>query len=392
MSKPRHIFVVIDLQWTMQHHHGIFAGIYRYAEERGWKTTIWPHAPADLKSFFAHHHFDGIIGRITESLADEARRSRIPMVNVWQSSPATDVPMVISDTHRAGWNAAEHLLARGIKRLGFLGTRSPACRSLFAGFREAAEIAGGSVQKLFVPHSYSDSTDSWESFYQRLIPWIREWKPPFGVFTGNDAMARYIANAAAAEGLNVPGDVAIVGSGNEDVACLSPAPSLSSIDFGHERAGCRAAQLLHELMEGGEEPTGPILVPPAELAARASTDAFPVDDEIVARALRFMADESHRPIKVSDVVAHTHASHRSLVRHFQAVRGRTIVEELTRMRIGRVKRQLVESDLPIKEIASSCGFTSSNRLCENFRVAEGLTPGEYRIRHAKANKANKASS
>jgi LacI family transcriptional regulator len=83
-------------------------------------------------------------------------------------------------------------------------------------------------------------------------------------------------------------------------------------------------------------------------------------------ALRYMADESHLPIKVSDVVTHTLTSHRSLVRHFQQVRGRTIVEELARMRIGRVKRQLVESDMPIKEIAASCGFTSSNRLCDPF--------------------------
>ena len=98
-------------------------------------------------------------------------------------------------------------------------------------------------------------------------------------------------------------------------------------------------------------------------------------------SVRFMTDEAHRPIKVSDVVAHVHASHRSLARHFQAERSRTIIEELARIRLGRAKRLLVESEAPVKEVAAACGYQTSNRLCESFRKAEGITPGQYRLKH-----------
>ena len=306
-------------------------------------------------------------------------------MNVWYSSEARGVPTVLQDVEQAGTMAARHLAARGIRRFGYVGIqRSDACSGRIEGFRAGAQLAGGEFRRLLAPVTLSDRSAIWDRFQASLTQWIAEWKTPFGVFAGNDMIARYVANAARESGLTIPEDVAIVGSGNETVACLRPDPTLSSIDYGYQRVGHRAAEILDGLMSGGAPPAEPIYLPPAELAARASTDSYAVGDPLVARALRYMTDEAHRPIKVSDVVAHVHASHRSLARHFQSERGRTIIEELARIRLGRAKRLLVESGAPVKEVAAACGYQTSNRLCESFRKAEGITPGQYRRKHGPA--------
>ena len=387
MAGVRHIAIAIDLNWSLKHHQATFAGIHRYVQDRGWKCTVWPHPPPrglEIGKAGARTFYDGVIGRVTPELAELASAAEVPLVNVWMGSPVKDVPLVAPDMHRCGWIAAEHMLARGINKLGYLGFRGDDfSREQLRGFRDAIEIAGaGECRVLNVPVSYSSTAANWDKFHTRLIEWIRGWDPPFGVHTSADMLARYLANAAEEEDLRVPGDVAIVGTVNESVVCRSAEPTLSSVDVGYERVGYRAAELLAGMIGGASPPREPVLLPPAELAARASTDSFAVDDEIVAKALRFMADESHQPIKVSDVVAHVNASHRSLARHFRDSRGRSIVEELGRIRLGRAKRQLVESQAPIKEIAAACGYQTSNRLCEAFRKAEQMTPGEYRRTHA----------
>ena len=222
-----------------------------------------------------------------------------------------------------------------------------------------------------------------QDMHDMLMRWISSQEPPFGVFASTDMFARNLANAVLELGLRIPDDVAIVGASNETMVCTCTEPTLSSIDYGFTRVGFEACEVLVKMVNGEDPPDNPILLPPAELVARESSDAFLVDNEIVARALKFMITECHRPIKVGDIVDASHTSRRTLTRQFQRVRGRSVTDELTRIRIGRVKRLLVESDLLIKEIAASSGYSSVNRLCECFRREEGITPQEFRKKYMK---------
>jgi len=74
------------------------------------------------------------------------------------------------------------------------------------------------------------------------------------------------------------------------------------------------------------------------------------------------------------------------------VRGHTIIEEITRLRLERVKRLLVETELPIKEIAANSGYNDDAQLCTSFRKVEGLTPGAYRTKHTGAPKGPKTQT
>jgi LacI family transcriptional regulator len=60
--------------------------------------------------------------------------------------------------------------------------------------------------------------------------------------------------------------------------------------------GYRGAELLDKLMHGKPPPTEPIRIPPTGLIARKSSDLLAVNHPGVARSLRFLWDNCHRPM------------------------------------------------------------------------------------------------
>jgi LacI family transcriptional regulator len=65
------------------------------------------------------------------------------------------------------------------------------------------------------------------------------------------------------------------------------------------------------------------------------------------------------------------------------VLGRTVTEEIRRVRIEKAKRELTWSDLSVQEIAVRTGFSSNARLCEAFRRDVGSSPRDYRAKRHK---------
>ena len=208
------------------------------------------------------------------------------------------------------------------------------------------------------------------------------WKPPLAALVTLDNFCRYLADACLRRGLRIPEDVALIGFGNEPLTCARPEPSLSSFDLGYERIGYESAALLDRLMDGEPAPQSPIWLEPKELVLRRSTDIYVVNDPLVAVALRYIAEHSHEGIRIEDVAAHSHATVRSLERHFREALGRTMMDEIARLRLQRAKRLLVESDEQIKHVASNCGFRTVRHFNWAFVRAEGMSPGDYRRRRA----------
>jgi len=384
MRRRRRVAIAIDLGFAVRHHIDIYAGIHRFARDHGrWECELDPFGSFGRDT---RGRSDGIIGRVTLKAAARAARDRTPIVNVWAGSPAAGtVPTVIAGYEDAARMAAEHLLSRGHRRFAFLGVhRHTGSRLGQRAFHDTVAAAGCPATTLNVSN-YCDATRrGWSRLVQRLEGWVSGWRPPIGAFVVQDRFCRYLADACQRAGLSIPEQVALVGLGNEPLMCEHLTPSLSSVDVGFERVGYEAAALLERLMAGGRRPAAPVLVPPKELVSRRSTDLWLVDDEAVASALRFIAEHSHEKITVADVADHACAAVRSLERKFVASLGRTVKDEITRLRMDRAKRLLVDSQEPIKFIARACGFSGATYFHEAFMRSEGTTPRRYRLRHASA--------
>jgi LacI family transcriptional regulator len=374
----RRVAIAIDLDWPVPHHHGTVSGILKVAREKGWSCEVDPFLGFPGAG---SGPFDGAVARVTKELAAWARRTRTPVVNVWTNSPDRALPRVVVDYAAGGRMAAEHLLDRGFRSFGFVGRENDASgRELLEGFSAALKGRGFRCDVLQVPSDPAD-VEGWLRLQRPLRKWVAGWRPPVGVFASIDILGRYLVDIALRAGLRIPDDAAIVGAGNQSLMCDLLEPTLSSVEYGFERVGRQAAELLDRLMKGGKPPGAPLKVPPSGVVARRSTDVFAVEEPSVAAALRLIWAKSDRPLKVAAILHELPSSRRTLERRFRETLGRTIHDEIRRAHVERAKRLLVETREPLKVIASRAGFRDAQQFSRVFRSSEGRTPQQYRQTH-----------
>ena len=382
---PR-VAIALEMEWGYKRHLETYAGCLLYASEAGWDCVITPSSNRIFKSKKDEKPFDGVIARATKPMATTAGRKKVPMVNVWLNSPATQVPSVHADFEESGRIAAEHLMSRGFRRFGYLGyVREIESKRQIKGFKDTLQPRDFQCSiHQFARTSLHGNANAWDEFRSGLLKWVASWRPPIGIFVVNDLYCRYLMDACRSVGLHVPHDYAIIGTANEPSICNSPYPTLTSIDMGFEEIGYRAAGLLDRLMKGKHPPANPELVKPQKLVPRQSTDSFAAEDPLISNALRFIAENSYRPLTVNDVALAVGLNRRSLERRFNQLSSDGIAKQIARMRIERAKRLIIETRSSLKSIAIECGFRNSDHLSKAFLRIEKLTPSKFRKLNSQA--------
>lgn len=99
----------------------------------------------------------------------------------------------------------------------------------------------------------------------------------------------------------------------------------------------------------------------------------------VRSAARWLRENCHRPLVISDVAHACALSERSLLRHFQMHLKMSPSEYLQRVRIELACEMLVHTSLPADKIARRVGLTSGDRLGKTLRRVTGMSPTEYRL-------------
>ncbi len=372
---------MLDLTWPLRRHIDVFAGVARYASEHGrWSCVVDDFAEDTI----AEHRgpgrpYEGVIARVTPRLAEVARRRRLPLVNVWMSSPVKGLPAVLPDGRAAGALVAEHLIDRGIRQAVCLvrhGDKSEYETSNVVARR--VREAGGACSILRVSLRFAHNRARWRETRGALEAFLRDSPLPVGIYAGVDILGRLVAQTCADLGLHVPGDAAVIAGGNEPTLCHYPEPSLTSLDYGYDRIGYEAARLMDSLLAGDPPPTAPLLLPPRELVVRHSSDFLYVADAVVMSAMRFIASHSSKPISVDDVAEAAGVSRRTLESRFKSNTDRSVAAEIRRVRIEHAKRLLAAEDLSIAEVAKIAGFKSNAQLCRVFQNELNTSPRAYR--------------
>ena len=383
--RPKRVAICLEMEWGYKRHLETYAGIHKYADKAGWDCVTIPSAVRILKPKSGVALFDGVLGRITEPLAQTSNKLKIPAVNVWLNSPAKKVSSVLADFETSGKMAAQHLVGRGFRRFGYMGfLREKDSRLQIQGFRKILKPMGFRFTTYRFPRTGLGGEGlGWERFLEGLGEWVDSLEAPTGILVGNDLYCRYLIETCRAKGLQVPQDVAIVGTSNEPAICASPYPALTSVDLDFELIGFRAAAKLDEMMEGKVASQTVEHSLPKGLIPRQSTDSRAADDPIVAKALRFIAENGQDRIKVNDVASAVAITRRTLERKFRDSLGRTIAEEVARLRIERAKRLMVETEDSFKALAVDLGFRNADHFYKVFSRIEGMTPSQYRNQRRK---------
>ncbi|GAA3463466.1 GlxA family transcriptional regulator [Saccharothrix longispora] len=93
-------------------------------------------------------------------------------------------------------------------------------------------------------------------------------------------------------------------------------------------------------------------------------------------ALRHLAE----PLPVERLAGVAHLSRRTFIRAFQASTGTTPAVWVRQRRLDEARRLLESTDLPVDQVAATCGFGSTVTMRQCFTAAFDTSPSEYRRR------------
>ncbi|WP_276504731.1 XylR family transcriptional regulator [Terrimonas pollutisoli] len=286
------------------------------------------------------------------------------------------------DENGIGRMVGEHFIKKGYKNFAFLGFKDfQWSLERQAGFVEYLQKNGHVVSEFI----FDNNKMLWESLPAKFQAWLKTLAIPCAVFAATDELNVPLLEAAHTTGLKVPGDISIIGVDNDTMICEMSNPTLSSVSHNAVQAGFQAALALSRWMEYGQKPAANIMMEVGTIITRNSTNALALDDEHVRTALHYIANmAASEDISVEDVVKATVVSRRVLEKKFQTVIKSSILEEIKRVRIERIKFLLGNSDLSVQQIAFELNFRNFENITRYFKQYTGLKPLEYRNKMAKS--------
>ena len=114
------------------------------------------------------------------------------------------------------------------------------------------------------------------------------------------------------------------------------------------------------------------------LSPRSGDDVVRITPARIKRVVDCMHEETDRNPRLADLAALSGLSATHFARAFRSTTGSSPHRYLMAIRMARGRRLLVETNLPIGEIAFRCGFEQAGSFATAFRKATGVTPREWR--------------
>jgi len=376
-----HVAVLVDTAtgWGRR----LIRGVIRYSEEHGpWHLTVRPMGQRDYIALPRGWRGDGVIARVgSPRMVRELTPIGEAVVNISSIElPDNPFPCVTTDYHASATMAFEHFYDRGFRQFAYSGfDRFSYGRRHREAFREAVHAAGYRCH-VHKPRRKPAGANRQDHLEADMIAWLRSLPTPVGVFSWGAYRGRDILEACREAEIAVPYEVAVLGGDYDDVLCEAATPSLSGMLVASEQIGYRAAKLCERLMRGGKPPKKHVLISPAGIVEKRSSDTLAISDPDVVEVMRFIRENAFRPIQMADILQAVPTSRRSIERKFTNQLGRTPSEEIRHLRMAKAKRLLAETNLSMPAVAEACGYGTYNYLTRVFKEEFGVSPSEFRMR------------
>jgi DNA-binding LacI/PurR family transcriptional regulator len=209
-----------------------------------------------------------VLCSVTDAQRQRLERQRIPFVVIdSDSATSASVPTVGANNWNGGLLATRHLIELGHRRIAVIsGPEDVLCsRARVAGFRSAHDEAGLTVDGSLVRYGnfYVDGG------HEQAMSLLASPDRPTAVFAGSDIQAMGVYQAARQLGLDIPGDLSVIGYDNLPVAAWI-GPALTTVNQPLRDMAGTATRMLLDLARGVDPSTSRIDFV-TELVVREST-------------------------------------------------------------------------------------------------------------------------
>ncbi|ROS75995.1 LacI family transcriptional regulator [Curtobacterium sp. PhB130] len=230
-------------------------------------------AQADHLAFLESTRTSGILlATMSESReqVELTRRHGHPVVYVNFEPSEVDACSVVVDNEQAGFIAAEHLIALGCRRIGFVSARQelqPVHRRRSGVLRAIAAHAGVSL----VDVDAGDIDPPGGTDAGARIARMADSERPDGVLGVTDLLAMAVVTELRAAGIRVPEDIPVSGCDHNSIAWGGAVPLTSVTMHGAEMGSAAVELLLGELTDAPDRHVHRSVVIGSELVPREST-------------------------------------------------------------------------------------------------------------------------
>lgn len=361
----------------------LLEGILRYAKEKrgdAWMLQL------DIGGFARQRlhdlpgwNCDGVIAYLDNPrMRKNALSFRLPTVLIEPYPPVcrtrrADVVSFVCDYAGEGETAARHFLERHFKSFACIGTAEPTPwgERRCAGFAAAVRRAGRPCA--VYPSLSSAELNDFALEMPQLMKWLQALPRPTALFVAHDIRARQVLTAANAAGISVPHHLAVLSVDNDELVCETATPPLSSIPTGDLSLGYACGRALEELI--CKRASGRTIVTRhTRVVSRASTDLTACDDALVSQTLTWARSHLSEDLSADKLARRINYSKRMLQIRTQKALGTTLGDEIRKMRLSSAADLLVNTKLPVADIAAACGFTNVSHLSMRLLQAYHLTP------------------
>ena len=192
-----------------------------------------------------------------------------------------------------------------------------------------------------------------------LADWLANLPRPVGVFAANDAVAVEIVAACDHRHLAIPQESAVLCVDDDETACETLRPTLSSIATDVASIRDASLRLLKQILSGTPPANRHVTVKPLGVVRRASTLRIQKSDPAVLAACELIRQKACEGLKARDVAATFRCGRRMAEIRFRAALGHSILDEIRSVRRTRAKMALSPFRTQLRdEVAALCGYSS----------------------------------
>lgn len=220
-------------------------------------------AKEDVIAFesLANHSVDGIIVATRSNEGGDLYlrglvETNIPVVAIGRDFQHKNIDLVSPDNLKGGFEATQHLIDLGHKRIAFIGANlgSGAHLKRLQGYLKALEHHAIAIDERLITGRSEGDTDvsgysTEEIGFEGMKRLLSLPDPPTAVFARNDFTAIGAMSAIKDAGLRIPNDIAIVGFDDIPLAARM-SPSLTTVRQPMRAEGQIAAEMLLERITG----------------------------------------------------------------------------------------------------------------------------------------------
>ena len=303
-----------------------------------------------------------------------------PKVELYPFCTRPKWPAISSDDLAVGRLAAEHFQGLGLRHFAFFGDAfHEYSRLRRVGFNDALRLSARPQDhngKSFPAVPYFDcGKQNWRDVVRA---WVGSLQLPVGIFAANDFFATELLQEMADTAWKVPEEIAVLGVDNDDLLCHLAHTRISSIVPGFRQVGRAAVGVLAQLFAGNGAAPSETFISPMRVVTRQSTDILHVPDAQVAAAIQYIRSRVMDNISVKELVQKVPGNRRRLEKRFFGQIGRTLMEEIHRVRIAQAKLLLSEGK-SVEQTAYEMHFSSPKYFATLFHRVTGLTPSEFKL-------------